>query len=267
MKTVFTDHLKREMTVPKNPQRIISICPAITETLHALGVGSSVVGRTKYCIFPKQEVNQIAVVGGTKDPNPETVRTLSPDLILAEKEENTKEAVAVLEQVAPVAVLEVQTVEDSYRLIEDLGRLTGREEAAEKLVNEIQLAWQQMPRLHNKRALYMMWRKPYMVVGDTTYIQSVMEHLGLENAAKHLEGRYPAVTPELLQELKPDVVLLSSEPFPFSEKHQRELEDILPGTPSFLVDGEMFWYGSKMKDASPYFALLVDQLAAVLRSE
>lgn len=267
MEFVFIDHLKREVTVPSSPQRIVSICPAITETLHSLGVGSAVVGRTKYCIFPEEAVEKIAIVGGTKDPNPETVRALSPDLILAEKEENTKESVEELERIAPVAVLEVQTVADSFRLIKDLGRLTGREEAAETLVTGIHQSWQAIPRIQNKRALYMMWRKPYMVVGDTTYIQSVMEHLGLENAAKHLEGRYPAVTPELLQELKPDVVLLSSEPFPFSEKHQRELEDILPGTPSFLVDGEMFWYGSKMKDASPYFALLVDQLAAVLRSE
>lgn len=265
MNFTFTDHVKREISIPYSPHRIVSICPAITETLHALGAGNAVVGRTKYCIFPEEDVKDIAVVGGTKDPDSAKVRALSPDLILAEKEENTRESVELLEQIAPVAVLEVQTVADSFRFIRDLGRLIGREEAAEQLVSEIQRAWQKLPRLDNKRALYLMWRKPYMVVGDTTYIQSVMEHLGLINAAKHMEGRYPAVTSELLQELRPDVLLLSSEPFPFSEKHQRELKDILPNTPSILVDGEMFWYGSKMKDASPYFALLGDRLAAIFK--
>lgn len=257
---MFTDHLNREMNVPKFPQRIVSICPAITETLHALGAGSSVVGRTKYCIFPEKEVDKIMVVGGTKDADPEKVRALSPDLILAEKEENTKENVETLEQIAPVAVLEVQTVTDSYRLIRDVGRLIGRVEAAEALVNEIQQAWNALPRVTGQRAVYMMWRKPYMVVGDTTYIQSVMEHMGIENTAKHLEGRYPAITPELLKELDPDVVLLSSEPFPFSEKHQRELAELLPDTPSILVDGEMFWYGSKMKDAAAYLSKLAVQM-------
>ena len=164
-------------------------------------------------------------------------------------------------------MFEVQTIEHSYRLIQDLGEVTGHLEQAKTIASDAKLAFERLPKLQNSRVLYFIWRKPYMVVGNTTYIQSVLEHLGLENAAKHLEGRYPALTPELLKELAPDAILLSSEPFPFSEKHQKELASILPETPTLLVDGEMFWYGSKMLEASPYYALLVDQLREVARTE
>ncbi|PJK15873.1 iron ABC transporter substrate-binding protein [Chryseomicrobium excrementi] len=263
----FTDQLNRELQIPDFPKRIVSICPAITETLFALDATEHIVGRTKFCIFPKGEVERLPHVGGTKDVNIDQVRALKPDLILAEKEENTKETVEALSTIAPVVVMEVQTIDDSYRLIQDLGEVTGHLEQAETIAKDAKLAFERLPKLQNSRVLYFIWRKPYMVVGNTTYIQSVLEHLGLENAAKHLEGRYPDLTPELLKELAPDAILLSSEPFPFSEKHQKELATILPDTPSLLVDGEMFWYGSKMLEASPYYALLVDQLREVARTE
>lgn len=263
----FIDHLNRELQIPDSPKRIISICPAITETLFAIGAAEQVVGRTKFCIFPKDEVESLPHVGGTKDVSIDKVRDLKPDLILAEKEENTKEIVEALSEIAPVVVFEVQTIEHSYRLIQDLGEVTGHLEQAKTIASDAKLAFERLPKLQNSRVLYFIWRKPYMVVGNTTYIQSVLEHLGLENAAKHLEGRYPALTPELLKELAPDAILLSSEPFPFSEKHQKEFATILPDTPILLVDGEMFWYGSKMLEASPYYALLVDQLREVAANE
>lgn len=263
----FTDHLNRELQIPDLPKRIVSICPAITETLFALGATEQLVGRTKFCIFPKGEVEKLPHVGGTKDVDIDMVRSLKPDLIFAEKEENTKETVQALSKIAPVVVFEVQTIEHSYRLIQDLGQVTGHLEQAEIISSEAKLGFDRLPKLQNSRVLYFIWRKPYMVVGNTTYIQSVLEHLGLENAAKYLDGRYPALTPELLKELAPDALLLSSEPFPFSEKHQTEFATLLPDTPSLLVDGEMFWYGSKMLEASPYYALLVNQLCEVARTE
>lgn len=256
----FIDHLNRELQIPDSPKRIVSICPAITETLFALDAADQLVGRTKFCIFPKGDVENLPHVGGTKDVSIDKVRDLKPDLILAEKEENTRETVEALSAIAPVVVLEVQTIEDSYRLIQDLGQVTGHVAKAQTLANEAKRIFEQLPKSQNLRVLYFIWRKPYMVVGNTTYIQSVMEHLGLENAAKDFDGRYPSLTSAELQQLAPDAILLSSEPFPFSEKHQTELAEILPDTPTLLVDGEMFWYGSKMLEASPYYALLVSQL-------
>lgn len=253
MKIRFTDHLSREINVPENPQHILSICPAITETLFALGVGKHVVGRTKYCIFPKDTIDSVPTVGGTKDVDIEKVRELKPDLIIAEKEENTRETVEALSHIAPVVVFEVQTVDESYRLINDLGILIGSQAESEDLVKNIKTRMNPLAATPSKKVAYLIWRKPYMAVGSTTYIESILSHLGFQNVAASLEGRYPAITLDELKELSPDAILLSSEPFPFAEKHQKEIAEVLTDIPSYLVDGEMFWYGAKMLEASAYF--------------
>ncbi|WP_342526508.1 helical backbone metal receptor [Chryseomicrobium sp. FSL W7-1435] len=256
---MFTDHLDRELLIPHCPQRIVSICPAITETLFALDVQKQLVGRTKYCIFPKIQVDRIPTVGGTKDVSLDKVRELKPDLILAEKEENTKETVELLSKIAPVIVLEVQTIEDSYRLIRDLGTVTGAPTAASQLEREARTAFDSLPNVSgNPSVLYMIWRKPYMAVGNTTYIQAMLEHMGFHNAAKSLEGRYPEITPELLEELNPDFLFLASEPFPFAEKHKQEFAQFTPTSQPVLVDGEMFWYGAKMPEAAQYLKELFE---------
>lgn len=256
---LFKDHLDRELQIPTFPQRIVSICPAITETLFALNVQDQVVGRTKYCIFPKHQVEALPSVGGTKDVSIEKVRALKPDLILAEKEENTKETVELLSEIAPVVVFEVQTIEDSYRLIRDLGAVSGAQPAATKLEQEARMSFDSLPKVSGQPSvLYMIWRKPYMAVGDTTYIQATLEALGFQNAAKPLDGRYPEITPDSLEELKPDYLLLASEPFPFAEKHKQEFAEFTSTSKPVLVDGEMFWYGAKMTEAVHYFKKLFE---------
>lgn len=251
MTTLLTDHLGRQVTISIPPKRIISICPAITETLFALGLEKEIVGRTKYCIFPKGKVENVAIVGGTKEVNADAVRALQPDLIIAEKEENTKEIVLALEKIAPVFVMEVQKVADSYRLMETLGVLTNREEAASRLITSCQSSF---PSHTDKgiNAAYVIWRKPYMVVGGTTYINDVLHTLGLHNPFESGESRYPMVTKEELIEANLDVLLLASEPFPYQEKHIAEFQSFLPDTRILLVDGEMFWYGAKMLEAGGY---------------
>ena len=134
MSHLLTDHLGRQVNTVHSPKRIISICPAITETLFALGLENEIVGRTKYCIFPKGIVENVRVVGGTKEVNVEKIRELQPDLILAEKEENTEEIVHALEKIAPVFVLEVQSIKDAYRFIQTLGFLTNKEQKAEHII-------------------------------------------------------------------------------------------------------------------------------------
>jgi ABC-type Fe3+-hydroxamate transport system substrate-binding protein len=252
MKSLLTDHVGRQVSMSIPPKRIISICPAITETLFALGLEKEVVGRTKYCIFPKGMVESVAIVGGTKEVNVESIRELQPDLIIAEKEENTKEIVLALENIAPVFVMEVQKIADSYRLIETLGLLTNREQAASRLVASCQSTFPVRSGKQKLNAAYVIWRKPYMVVGGTTYINDVLHALNFDNPFANGESRYPMVTKEELADANLDVLLLASEPFPFEEKHIAEFQAFLPNTKILLVDGEMFWYGAKMMEAGAY---------------
>ncbi|QCJ41112.1 iron ABC transporter substrate-binding protein [Bacillus sp. S3] len=256
----ITDHLGRRVNIPAVPKRIISICPAITETLFALGLENEIVGRTKYCIFPKGIVDEVAVVGGTKEVNVETIRNLQADLILAEKEENTEEIVLALEKIAPVFVLEVQKIEESYRLIETLGLLTNRQQAASRLITSCKASFPVRADKQNLNAAYVIWRKPYMVVGGTTYINDVLHTLGFQNPFETGESRYPTVTKEELAAAKLDVLLLASEPFPFQEKHIAEFQSFLPNTKIVLVDGEMFWNGAKMLEAGPYLEKLKKEI-------
>ena len=214
-----TDHLGRKVVIPKLPKRIVSVCPAITETLFSLGLDKKIVGRTKYCIFPKGTVDQVPIVGGTKEANFEKVRELQPDLIFAEKEENTEEMVLELEKIAPVFVMEVKSVQDAYRFITTLGEVTGTTETANLLLASCQKSFQSIENKENGKAAYVIWRKPYMVVGGTTYINDVLQTMGFHNPFTQEESRYPAVTNDQLADAKLDKLFLASEPFPFQEKH------------------------------------------------
>ena len=246
------DHLGRAVSYPFPPKRLISLCPAITETLFALGLKQEVVGRTQYCIFPANEVASIPTVGGTKQIQLEKIQELQADLIICEKEENTKEMVEQLAAHFPVYVAQVESVDDAYRMIRDLGVVVNRLHEANMLEEQIAQAFRALP-TYTGRVAYMMWRKPYMVVGAPTYIDSVLTTLGFTNPLTQGEGRYPTVTVDDLQQAQLDYLLLSSEPFPFSEKHVKELAVHLPNTQIVLVDGEMFWYGPRMQQAAQYF--------------
>lgn len=259
MSQLITDHIGRQVTIPVSPKRIISICPAITETLFALGLENELVGRTKYCIFPEGIVEKVPIVGGTKEVNEVKVRELQPDLILAEKEENTEAIVHALEKIAPVFVLEVQSIKEAFRFTHTLGVLTNKEYIANQLIENCRAVFPS-PHIQSKNAAYVIWRKPYMVVGGTTYINDVLHTLGLHNPFAKEESRYPAVTKEDLAGANLDVLLLASEPFPFKEKHIEEFQAFLPNTKIILVEGEMFWYGARMEIAGPYLKKLVTGL-------
>ncbi|SES31021.1 ABC transporter substrate-binding protein [Psychrobacillus sp. OK032] len=259
MSQIIIDHTGRQVNIPSTPKRIISICPAITETLFALGLQDEIVGRTKYCIFPEDIVESVETVGGTKEVKEDKIRALQPDLILAEKEENTAEIVKALEKIAPVFVLEVQTIQDSYRFINTLGTLTNKDSEADLLVDSCKAVFPSS-REHVRNAAYVIWRKPYMVVGGSTYINDVLHTLGLHNPFAKEDSRYPAVTPEDLAAANLDVLLLASEPFPYQEKHIAEFQAFLPNTKIILVEGEMFWYGARMEVAGAYLEKLTTRI-------
>lgn len=254
MKTVV-DALGREVTF--SGERIICICPAITETLFALGLGEQIVGRTRYCLYPKGDIEQVPIVGGTKKIDLEKVLALAPDIIITEKEDNSKEIVELLEQHVPVYVAQVESVEGAYTMVREMGALFEKTQQAEALVVDIEAAFARLTK-REVRAGYVIWRKPYMVAGATTYINDVLQKLGFTNPFAEAEGRYPAVDEEMLQAAHLDVLFLATEPFPFTVQHTEEFRRFLPDVDIQLIDGEMFWYGAKMKQAPIYFQRFFD---------
>ena len=209
------------------------------------------VGRTRYCVLPAGLVEGVATVGGTKDVDVEKIRELQSDLIIAEKEENPRESVERLAEEWPVYVFDVTDFESALRAIGKLGELTDSITTADEFIRRIRAAFAALRPLAGTRAVYLIWRNPYMAAGRDTFIHSILEICGFVNVCAGLEGRYPSVEVESLRALNPEVVLLSSEPFPFDESHRTELAEQLPGTRVVSVDGQMFgWYGTRMAQAA-----------------
>jgi ABC-type Fe3+-hydroxamate transport system substrate-binding protein len=260
--SVFKDQLDRTITLDKNPLRIISLVPSQTELLYHLGLDNEVVGITKFCIHPDSWFRTKTRIGGTKTVNIERVKSLQPTLIIANKEENTKSELEALEQICTVWISDVRDIPSALEMIQKVGALVGKDKEAQQLAQEIQLLFNSMTGLFSKqRALYVIWNDPIMVAAKNTFIDSVLEHLGLENAASAME-RYPEISVEQLQILNPDFIFLSSEPFPFKQKHLDQFKRALPKSQVHLVDGELFsWYGSRLLHSASYFLALKNQVS------
>lgn len=260
---LLQDHLQRSVTIPQQPKRIVSLCPSITETLFDLGLLDRIVGTTRFCIHPLEKVAKTTRVGGTKSLDYERLHDLKPDLVIAEKEENTPEMVAALTQRYPVYVMDVVSVPSAIKMINDLGLIFGVEPAAGKLAAQIAHGFNSLQPLSvTRRTLYLIWRKPYRVAGLETYIHDILSRCNLENVGGLLTGRYPELTLDTFRELNPHLILLASEPFPFRDKHRNEMQRLAATADIRLVDGEMFsWYGSRMLSAIPYLQKLLASIA------
>ncbi len=252
MKLELQDQIGNQLLIEEYPKRIISLVPSITELLIDLGLSSNLVGRTKFCIHPQSQVELIPRVGGTKNPDLNKIGKLNPDLIICNKEENRKEDVELLLQNFPVYVSNVLTVEDGLEMIQHIGLLTGKENEANSIIDRINFPVYAATDSLKRSCLYLIWMKPMMAAGTTTYIDDLLNRAGLLNLAP-LGVRYPFISEEILIQLKPQELYLSSEPYPFKEKHVKYFKSILPDTKISLVDGELFsWYGSRMIAASQY---------------
>lgn len=238
--------------------RVVSLVPSLTELLYHLGV--DVAGITKFCVHPQEWYRTKPRVGGTKNPDIDRIKSLNPSLIIANKEENRKEDVEQLRQFCRVVVTDITTVDEALAAIRLIGRVCQVQNAAERLVHSIVALWKPLQgNARGDRVLYLIWRKPYMAAGTDTYIHHVMEYLGFSNVVKH--SRYPALEAEAIRALNPEWVFLSSEPYPFREKHLSELKEIVPSAHIRLVDGEAFsWYGYRMIPAAKYFYTLIEEL-------
>ena len=248
--------MKREVLLPVFPLRIVSLVPSQTELLFELGLGERVVGITKFCIHPKTWFESNPRVGGTKHLDFGKIAALKPDLIIGNKEENSKEDIEALEKEYSVWMSDIYTFEDALEMIFEVSGFTNSEEKGIEILRAISKAKDAFNEPTDlKKVVYFIWNDPYMVVGKNTFIDDMLYHAGYVNVV--MENRYLELSIENLKALDPEVVLLSSEPFPFKKKHVDALKKHLPEAEIKIVDGEMFsWYGSKLTKAFPYFASL-----------
>ncbi len=247
---VVKDQLHRTINVISTPKRIVSLVPSQTEFLVDAGLGDRLVGVTKFCVYPKGLKNRATIVGGTKSVKIDIIQSLQPDLVIANKEENLESDIAEIEHITNVWVSDIHNEIEAFNMMESLNQLLGLE-------FDYSLIKQKMKKLSITRedlgsVLYLIWRNPYMAAGNDTFIDRMLEISGFKNILWD-KSRYPEISLEHIKELQPDHIFLSSEPFPFKEKHILELEDLFPNSKIRLVDGEVFsWYGTRMTYAMDY---------------
>ncbi|ELR72699.1 ABC-type Fe3+-hydroxamate transport system, periplasmic component [Fulvivirga imtechensis AK7] len=246
------DQMGFEVIVPRNP-RIISLVPSQTELLFDLGLDDQITGVTKFCIHPADRVKQKPIIGGTKKFRFDVIDELRPDLIIGNKEENYQEGITQLKSRYPVWMSDIVSLREATEMIRSIGNITDVEAKANQLADDILGSFENIKRHDSKRTLYFIWQNPYMVAGNGTFINEMLQRIGLINAAVHLE-RYPELRISQIGELDPELILLSSEPYPFKEKHIETFMDLCPNANVQVVDGEMFsWYGSRLLGAVDYF--------------
>lgn len=262
------DGLGRTVTLAAPPRRIVSLVPSLTEAVYALGCGADVVGRTDYCVQPAALVADVPAVGGTKTPNLQQIRALAPDLVLASAEENVREHVTgLMDAGLTVYVSLPETVQAALTELADLAVLLHRPpDAAPWLVDAQQLLARLEARRGHTPARYFcpIWRRPYMVAAPHTYMSDLLRVCGGVNIFDHGSARYYAVELGEVERLRPDVVLLPDEPYPFAARHTAEIR-ALTGVPAVqhnrihLVDGQLLtWYGPRTAAALRTFAALLD---------
>lgn len=261
----FTDQIGNTITLSQTPKRIVSIVPSQTELLFDLGLEEQILGITKFCVHPYHFKQIKQVVGGTKKLHVERIRLLQPDIIIANKEENTQEIVEQLREIAPVWTANIVTIQDSLEMIAEMGRIFSVRTRAQQLIDKIEFALQDFQKFMEGRdelkAAYFIWKGPHMAAGSETFINELLKLNKFKNIYEG-RGRYPEV---IIQKLRiqgdPDVVFLSSEPYPFKEEDAFEIGRFTHHAKTVFADGEMFsWHGSRLLKALPYFKQLHERL-------
>jgi ABC-type Fe3+-hydroxamate transport system substrate-binding protein len=259
----------------RRPVRVVSLVPCWTETLFHLGlIEKEIVGRTPYCVHPRGRVDGIESIGGPKDPNMERIIDLDPNLIIVDREENRREDVERVENhwtPSRVFTTGPTTVKEALDDLQKFGRLLDAQKLARELVGEVEFWLNRLAPEERGTAAYLVWQDPLMVATRETYIGNVLEKLGYRNVfdrstteelSLNANSGYPQVTVHLLDQLKPDFIFLSTEPFPFRRGHIERLltrlraldREYAERVDIQIVNGEFFsWYGSRMVYAFRYF--------------
>ncbi len=254
------DMMGRHVNVPQFPKRIISLVPSQTELLYDLGLGDRVIGITKFCIHPNEWFKSKKRVGGTKQYRMEVIDALQPDLIIGNKEENERQQIEELAQKYPVWMSDILTIDDAFRMILQIGQLTQTTIQADQLVQKLKTGFASIPiPKRRKKVAYFIWKEPYMVAANKTFIDEMLKIAGFENFFSNLE-RYPTISISNTQQRVPDLIFLSSEPYPFKKKHADYFKKVYFGSEVKIVDGELFsWYGSRLLKSIHYFKKLQTQ--------
>lgn len=266
MPITLTDQIGNQHTYDTVPKRIVSLVPSQTELLYDLGLEDAIVGITKFCVHPFHLKSTKTIVGGTKNVKFDKIKELQPDIIICNKEENTKDIVEELQQICPVWVTDIYTIKDNNKMIHDFGELFNKRTEAKKWLDKINFAHEDFLNFikdkKENKAAYFIWANPYMVAGNNTFINELLKLNKFYNIYENKEGRYPEIELKKIRlEGDPDLVLLSSEPFPFSDEHAFEIGRFTHHAKTVFVDGEMFsWYGSRIVKAFQYFKLLHQKL-------
>lgn len=254
------DQINNTVSLSAPAVRIVCLVPSLTELLSDLGLDHEVKGITKFCVHPESWRNEKTIVGGTKQFHPAKIAELKPDLIIANKEENSQELIQDIAESFPVYVSQIKTLGDCFEFIKHLALLTDKKESAVQMLAKFKKEFNGLPvALTNGTVAYCIWKEPWMFAGKDTFINHMLEQAGFSNVVD--KERYPSYTLEEIQSLNPSFIFLSSEPFPFKEKHIKSLSKQFPETAIILVDGEMFsWYGSRMLQFPAYIKSLLSEI-------
>lgn len=226
--------------------RIVSLVPSLTELVCALGLADRLVGRTGFCVHPREMVRRIPKVGGTKTVKLDAVRALAPTHVVLNVDENRKETADALAEFVPnLVVTHPLGPLDNLALYRQFGEAFDRRSEAESLCARFQEAYDQAQNqaCEAREVLYLIWRDPWMTVSRDTYISRTLALFGLHTVPRYAVDRYPKM--EDIGATGADLILLSTEPYRFRERHCDEIQ-ALTGRPARLVNGEMTsWYGPR----------------------
>lgn len=254
----FVDQLNRKVFLQKFPTRIISLVPSQTELLVDLGLRNSLVGITKFCVHPSNLRSEKVIIGGTKKVDYEKIKSLVPDIIICNKEENTEDMVLQLEKIAPVWVSDIKTIPECLWMIGQLGEIFQSFEKAAEIIAKIEIGLSGLRKIvqnsKTRKVLYLIWKDPFMAVGKITFIDALLHENKFINVIDADLSRYPEIGDKEFNNA--DLILLSTEPYPFKEVDVLEMKAKLKAEIK-LVNGEYFsWYGSRLIQAINYFKTL-----------
>ena len=264
MKTI-KDQIGREIVIKHTPKRIVSLVPSQTELLCDLALENELVGVTKFCVHPFHLKSTKTIVGGTKKVDFDKIRALNPDFIVGNKEENTYALLPELEKIAPTYYSDVKSIQDCLNLIFELGMVLGRRTESSNLIDKLHFKLNDFNEFiktkEPKKVAYFIWANPWMVAGNSTFINELLQLNKFTNIYGDLDS-YPKVELNRIRhEGDPEVVFLSSEPYKFNDAHAFEIGTYANRSTTVFVNGEFFsWYGSRLLKAFDYFKQLHKRL-------